>query len=153
MPNGGTLLGWDVLVAPVNTITSEELSRSFGSPTVGDVLQLPRRGDAPYEMAPSLRDVIREALQGKEVSPENISLYLSKLGNLQRYDTSFRQLWALCVSQGKDPRLMSFEEVASWLLKMCTSNSNTARNAYSGLLLVPGWNQLKFCPLIKKCKV
>ena len=51
--NNSSLLGWNLVVAPINTITSEEISSNFGGPQVGNVLQLPGRGDASYEMAPT----------------------------------------------------------------------------------------------------
>jgi hypothetical protein len=54
-------------------------------------------------MAPSLSTAIREGLQRKQVPPENIALYLSKLGNLPRYDKAFQCLWNFCVSGGGDP--------------------------------------------------
>ena len=50
------------------------------------------------------------------------------------------------------PPHMSLEEAASWLLRMAKTWPHEARNAYSGLLLIPGWEHLKFNPLIKACK-
>ena len=47
---------------------------------------------------------------------------------------------------------MSLEETASWLLKMAKISPHEARNAYSALLLIPGWEPLRFVPLIKACK-
>ena len=117
LSDGGSLLGWDCVVAPINSFTRQRDPDHFDHPQVGDVPKLPGRGDAAYEMAPSLFDVIRRALQGKQVSVENIDLYLTKHGNLQRYDRAFRKLWVFCTSSGGDPFTMSVEEVASWLLR------------------------------------
>ena len=104
----GTLLGGDTLVAPINSTPSPTIPGGYDTPQVGDVLQLPRRDDASYKMAPPLCEVIRESLQRKQVSAENISFYLKKLKNLGRYDTSFRQLWAWCITQDKDPLSLDF---------------------------------------------
>ena len=47
---------------------------------------------------------------------------------------------------------MGLDEVASWVLKLSKFAPHEARNAYSGLLLVPGWEPLRFLPLIKAAK-
>jgi hypothetical protein len=47
---------------------------------------------------------------------------------------------------------MSFEEIASWIFKLAQSQPNQARNAYSAVLLIPGWEQVRFSPLIKQAK-
>jgi hypothetical protein len=46
-------------------------------------------------LAPSLSDIIRQELQRREVSAENISSYLGRIKSLQRYDKAFRCLWAM----------------------------------------------------------
>jgi hypothetical protein len=51
-------------------------------------------------VAPSLHFAIREALQRKEVPPENIDLYLKEAKNVQRYDSAFRKLWAFSTLGG-----------------------------------------------------
>ena len=51
-----------------------------------------------------------------------------------------------------DPQTMTLEETASWILKMSKVSPHEARNAYSALLLIPGWEALRFVQLIKHCK-
>ena len=150
--DGDSILGWDNLVAPVNSIASSGDPGHFDKPTVGAFPELPGPGHASYKMAPPLCQVVREALQRKQVSSENITLYLSKFKDFGRYDKAFRSLWAFCLEGGDDPNTLSIEGGAGWLLKLAQVKPNEARNAYSALLLVPGWESLKFSPLIKKCK-
>lgn len=47
---------------------------------------------------------------------------------------------------------MSTEEVSTWLLRFAQVLPHTARNAYSALLLIPGWEFLKFARCIKLAK-
>ena len=47
---------------------------------------------------------------------------------------------------------LSVPEVASWVAKMAEINANEARHAYSGLLLIPGFESLRFSPLLKLAK-
>ena len=145
-------MGWDTVVAPLNSASHQGDPHGFDRPPLGDVPKLPGRGDASYEMAPSLPAIIRQTLQGREVSPENIDLYLSKQKNLGRYDRAFRKLWAFCTMQGGDPTSMSCDEVAGWLLRLNEFHPHEARNAYAGLILVPGWEGLRFSQIVKECK-
>ena len=47
---------------------------------------------------------------------------------------------------------MSLEEVASWILRFAQVEPSKARNAYSCFLHIPGWEHLKFSPLIEPAK-
>ena len=152
MSDRDSILGWDNLVAPCNSIASTGLPGGLDQSQVGSFPKLPGPGHATYEMAPSLSQIVREALQRKQVSPENITLYLSKIKDWKRYEKSFRKLWAFCLDGGGDPNNLSIEGAAGWLLKLAENSPHEARNAYSALLLVPGWESLKFSALIKKCK-
>ena len=96
LPDGSPAVGWECLVAPVNSVACQGDPCLSRQPPMGDVPKLPGRGDAAYEMAPTLPSVIRGALQRKQVPPENIDLYLSGAKNISRYDGAFRKLWAFC---------------------------------------------------------
>ena len=150
---GSTTLGWECVVAPLNSLAQPESSSSSSSPTMGSVPELPRGIDAPSPVAPNLCDVVREALQRKQVPSENISFYLSEVKNCARYNRAFQKLWQFCSSRGADPSTMTTFEAASWLLQFTERSPHEARNAYAGLLLIPGWESLRFCTLIKQCKV
>ena len=82
MFDGGSTLGWDVMVAPVSKTAHEKLSSCASAAPMGPVSELSGGGNAPHPLAPPFSDVIREGLQRKQVSPENISLYLSKISVL-----------------------------------------------------------------------
>jgi hypothetical protein len=60
-------------------------------------------GTLPHQVAPSLCAVIREGLQRKEVSPENITLYLTNFQDLSitRYEKGLHALWNLCMETAK----------------------------------------------------
>ena len=47
---------------------------------------------------------------------------------------------------------MSLEAVVSFILKFAKFNPFQARNAYSALLLIPGWESLRFAASIKQAK-
>ena len=145
-------LGWDVLVAPVSKTAHEKFSGGAGETAVGPVSELSGGGNAPHPLAPSLSDVIREGLQRKQVSAENISLYLSKISCLDRYNKGFQALWNFVMERGGDPLSMSLNEVACWILRFAQHQPHQARNAYSGFVLIPGWEQIKFCQEIKMAK-
>jgi hypothetical protein len=88
------------MVAPTNQAAKQAMP-SFGySPQVGPFHQLPGREDATYKVAPPLSGFIRKMLQAKQVSAENITLYLTGIRSLDRYDKAFRTLWASIVARG-----------------------------------------------------
>ena len=80
--DGVAPLGWDLMVAPVSETAHPGDTSDFSAPEVGTFPKLPGGDDASSQMAPSLSSVIGEALQGKQVSVENIQLYLKKQKNL-----------------------------------------------------------------------
>ena len=43
-------------------------------------------------------------------------------------------------------------EVAALLVRMNLISTSQARNCYSALLLIPGFDQLRFSPLLRQCK-
>jgi len=47
---------------------------------------------------------------------------------------------------------MSLEAVASWILRFAKQQPFQARSAYSAFLLIPGWEQLRFCTAIRQAK-
>jgi len=103
-------------------------------------------------VAPSLSNVIRSVLQGKKISSEGVETHLKNLGNLQRYDSAFNWLWFALQEEGKIPMGASLEDVVDVLLKLNESLPNQARNAFAACLLVPGFEGLRFRPLMLKCR-
>ena len=77
---------------------------------------------------------------------------MDKLGPCKRYDSSFRKLWALCTIKGLIPSTSSSKDLVPYLLQLHDHSPNDARNAYSALLLLPGFSDLKFHPMLQKVK-
>ena len=140
------------MVAPTIQAVKQAKPNFGNSPQVGPIHQLPGREDATYKVAPPLSGFIRKMLQAKQVSAENITLYLTGIKSLDRYDKAFRTLWASIVARGGDPATLSLQGIASEIAFMASVNLNEARNAYSAFAMVPGYEALKFSPLLKRCK-
>ena len=103
-------------------------------------------------MAPSLSALIRQELQRREVPPQNITSYLEKIKTLPRYNRSFKSLWAMAGWGTSNPNNITIQTIASQIQKMSLLSPSEARHAYSGILLVPGMESLRFSPLLKQCK-
>ena len=100
VPSTSAPMGWMYMVAPTNQAAKQAMP-SFGySPQVGPFHQLPGREDATYKVAPPLSGFIRKMLQAKQVSAENITLYLTGIKSLDRYDKAFRTLCASILARG-----------------------------------------------------
>ena len=97
-------------------------------------------------MAPDLHSVIRELLQRKQIPPESIDTYIKNLPSPQRYDSAFKALWRHCVAHKVNPVDLSVDQLAAQLLLLNKVNSSQAKHAYASMLLVPGFENLKFSP-------
>ena len=103
-------------------------------------------------MAPSLHCIIRKALEAKQVCAEDIDTFLSTNINWARYDSAFKILWGVCVHRNMTLENMTLQQMAGNILFLNKYSPAQARNAYSALLLLPGWEQLRFCNLLGVCK-
>ena len=63
-----------------------------------------------------------------------------------------RSFLVLCLNDGLNIQNCSIERVAAKVIKLFQVSKNQARNAYSALLLVPGFDQLRFCTLLNSYK-
>ena len=70
----------------------------------------------------------------------------------QRYESAFKLLWGLCVHRKMTFAQMTLEQMAGNILYLNKFSVAQARNAYSALLTLPGWEQLRFCHLLQSCK-
>ena len=61
-------------------------------------------------------------------------------------------MWAFTVQEGKDPKNMSVEDIALQVLNLNSISPVEDRMAFSALLLIPGYESLKFMPFLKQCK-
>ena len=113
-----------------------------------DVFELPRGIHAQAKMAPSLHSVVRGLLERDEVPPAVATAHLRRLSALPRYDSAFRLLWALLQEGGLPPQA-SLGQVAAAIVQLHQVSPSQARNAYSAMLLIPGYSQLKFSSLLQ----
>ena len=68
------------------------------------------------------------------------------------YDGAFAHLWSKFVSSNLDPASASLGEVASLPLRLHSESPSQARHAYAAMLLIPGFEQLRFSPLLQQVK-
>ena len=68
---------------------------------------------------------------------------------MPRYDNAFNALWHQCSQHNVDLLSASLDVIASELLLLRQNYVPQARHAYSALLLLPGFDQLRFSPLLK----
>ena len=152
VPGNSAPVGSLLMVAPTNQAARQAMPNFGSGPQVGTFHKLPGREDATYKVAPSLSSFIRRMLQAKQVPNENINLYLRGCKSIDRYDKAFRTLWAMVVQRGRDPQSLSLQGIASEIAYMASIHLNEARQAYSAFAMVPGYDGLKFSPLLKRCK-
>jgi hypothetical protein len=148
MPAGGPLLGFSQLVAPVNQAKNAPDTLPGGPPLPRDVLELPPGVHASAKMAPSLHSTLRKILEGQQIQASNIASYLDSI-SLNRYDSAFRLLWGLLVHKGVSPLTASFADVADSLIQLHRVSPSQARNAYSAVILLPPFQQIKFMSLLQ----
>ena len=150
--NDNSILGFSTVVAPFTKVKS---SQNTGGPstTLSRLFhKLPGDPNATNSVAPSLHHLIRSMLEKQQMSAESITLYLEKLPSLVRYQNAFNYFWSLCVNNKVDFQNASLWTIAGELLKMHKQLPHQARNAYSALLLLPGFDQLRFSSILKPCR-
>ena len=92
-------------------------------------------------------------MENKQISPAQIDCYLKEHKNaLKRYESAFKALWPFCKHNRALSEQTPLDTVAGYIMMLHKKSPNQARNAYSGLLLVPGMEHLRFNPLLKHCK-
>jgi hypothetical protein len=154
---GGPTLGFSTVVAPVSSTASAQHSGPGGGALPGHVRRLHGGAHASSSVAPPLSDVIREALERRQISPEGINSYLQQLGALKRYQSAFQKLWEHCGLKNLSAKNFldlnfSLDQVAENLVLLHGVSVSQARSAYAALLLIPGFDQLRFNPLLCRCK-
>ena len=133
------LLGFSCMVAPTSKNASP-WNTGPGDPLLPwNVLRLFWGANASHQVAPSLHSFARKILEAKEMHPEQIDLFLKSCGDISRYDRAFRRFYMFCQLQGVCLDESSVFEVAGLLISYHACNKNEARNAYSGLVLLPEW--------------
>ena len=143
-----SLLGFSSVVAPFGNVKSTSQPSGASFTFSRSVSKLCRGNDAPHQVAPDLHTLIRTMLQKQQVQSEGIEVYLKQLPSLDRYQSAFNIFFQqFCHHHSSlDWSDISLAQMASQLLQLHKVSPNQARNAYSALLLVPGFDQLRFPP-------
>ena len=152
MPVNMPLLGFNVLVAPLNKALAPQGPTIFNSTFSGDVSQLSRAVHATSQMAPNISDIIREILQGQQITDEAQKSYLDSINSLSRYNFAFKRFWGFCKLKNLPINQASMAQVASNLQLMNNYFPTDCKNVYAALLKIPGFDQLRFHPLLNNCK-
>ena len=152
VPAGGPILGFNFVVAPINKVAYTRDALLQGGTVLGNVSGFPREIHAEAEMAPDLHIVIRKILEEQKVSPEVAMDYIRRNPSHVTYNKPFKILWALLKAKGIEPRDASNAEIADALVQIFVKNKNMARQAYSGVVLIPGRSDLRFSALLKTYK-
>ena len=154
--NGDPFVGFRTMVAPVSKTAKVWDPSSGSSPLPRHVLELYGRANASSSLAPSLHSFVWKVLESKKVSPTEIDLFLNQKSSLARYDRAFRVFYKffeeLGVSEGLKVEDLNVSQIAGHLLLFNSCSESQARNAYSGFGLAPGFDQLKFSPILSTCK-
>ena len=118
----------------------------------GNVSELLGRAYAQAKMAPDLHSFIRAVLESQQVQTQDINSFLSQHPSLKRYNSAFKLLWGLAVERQINLLTTPLPQLAALILNLHQVSPSQARNAYSELILIPGLDQLRFSPLLTKCK-
>ena len=114
----------------------------------GHFSELLGRINAKAKMAPGLLHCIRSLLEQQKMQGEEISSYVTQLGDVRRYDSAFKKLFVLLTDKGLDPVTCCVNDAAQAIIKLHALSASDARNAYSALCLLPGFQGIRFSPLL-----
>ena len=80
-----------------------------------------------------------------------IDTYMGKL-NLKRYEGSFKTLFKVLLHLRKDPLMATLHDIAQGILFLGEFSLSEARNGYSAMLLILGFENLRFETLLTPSK-
>lgn len=152
MPDGGTLLGWSHMVAPINQTKNSKKSSLHGEARLGGVQQCIGGSNATPEVPPDLHFVLRSLLQQQGFQAQAISAYLADNPSIKRYNSAFKELYSILCSKGINPMEASTNQVVESILQLNTTSVSQARNAYSAVMLLPNMGGVRFNPLLSRAK-
>ena len=152
LPSGLPLLGFHTMVAPINKNEQTQGSLRPDCSLPGIISKLFRGKNASPPVAPSLHNCLRTVLEQQKMSPEDVGNFLQKCPGLQRYNSAFQKLWVILRSRGVEPVSATVQEVAVGLMSLHSFSKNDSRNAYSAMLLFPGFQALRFHSMITVLK-
>ena len=148
MPNNSPPVGFNFLVAPINSIGGWYFSSGPREAFLRHVHELPGGIYARTKVAPTLRSALRSFLQLKEIPPSNIALFLNKLPNEAAYDMAFRILWAFLEQHAISPLQASLAQVAAEINGIHRLNPRWVQQAFYDISLFPGFESLRCHPLL-----
>ena len=103
------------------------------------------------KMAPSLHSIIRQRSLARNFTEVQTEHHLKGLGTLNRYQNAFALLFAMALRDGLTIN-SPFYAFAGLLLELHAMSPSQACKAYSVLLLVPRFHDVKHHPLLKHAK-
>ena len=106
----------------------------------------------PPPVGPVLSDLLREILEGKQVQGSTIDDFLARNPSLKRYSSGFQLLWRLLMARGISAQEATLDQVADSIIQLFAFSPAQARNAYSAVLLIPGFGGVRFHPLLNAYK-
>ena len=145
-------VGWSHLVAPSSKNAGASGPTGSNPSLPRDVSELFGRAHALSKMAPSLSATVRKILERDQIQVQTIQAHMDRLKKNTRYDSAFKLLWGLCKAQGLDPALLSGDDIATQIALLHKFSASQARNAYSAILLIPGFLHLQHNILLRKIK-
>ena len=152
LPDGMSYVGFKSMVAPVNQNVQTTNKNAGNSPRKRHVSELLGSIHARTQVAPGFSDCIRFLLEQQKIGDEEIRLAIKQLGPPERYDRPFKKLYVILQDKGIDPLKASIMEIASAILQLSEISIPEARNAYSAVCLLPGFESIRFCPVLKRLK-
>jgi hypothetical protein len=152
LPVGVSYVGFKSMVAPVNQNVQAK-NKAFGHPSEGgNVSELLGRINASSKMAPGFSDCFRFLLEQQQIDHKEINLALKNLGNVSRYEKPFKKLFAVLQEKHVHPLKAKIVDVATGLLLLSEISVAEARNAYAAVCLLPGFEGIRFSPVLKGLK-
>jgi hypothetical protein len=145
-------VGFKCMVAPINQNVQTKDKNVGHPPRGGDVHQLLGRINACSPLAPGLHDCLRFLLEQQQIGDQEILLAIKNMGNVSRYDRAFKKLYVILKEKHGEPLKARIVEVATAILLLSEISMSDARNAYSAVCLLPGFEHVKFSPILKNFK-
>ena len=99
-----------------------------------------------------MSNLLRQILEGKHIQTSTIEDFISRHKSLKRYQSSFHLLWAILLENGINPPDSDLDQVAQAIIQLFQYSISQARCAYSAMLLIPQFGQLRFHPLLTPYK-
>ena len=98
-------------------------------------------------MVPDLHAMLGEVLEQHSAKSQTISTYLKVNAGLKRYSNAFKLLYTIFVQQAINVKGATQAATAGALFQLHKVCHCHARNAYSAVLLIPGYEQVGFHPM------